>query len=167
MNKQELIIEGKKYFIDGTLNTEELSKNNTDILSKIDNEFGDIFSFISELKKSFKKDQLMLSAQDYIEDGVIDIALFRVERKNEYNLIHHYFDSIDNFCDELNVVKKQTRSGKNSGPIFLNQLALDHIRQLRSNGKTLEEIGKMYGVSRSCVNQLQQALQKKCTKYPV
>lgn len=106
--------------------------------------------------KQKKKDEIKEVILKYVKDGVLDISKFRKENKSIYSTISYYYGSINNMLDELNLIKVQKIKNK-SNVTFRNRLAYDMLCELRKE-HTMEQIAKMYGVSRALVNQLHQSL---------
>ena len=113
-------------------------------------------------KRDLKRKELRDLIMSYSNDNGFDITKFRKENKKEYNLIPHYFGSINEAMNELNLVKMVTGTVKEGNKLTLKDaLAYDRIKQLRESGKTFEEIANQYGVSKMLVNRMFTVLQDK------
>ena len=106
-------------------------------------------------KRELKRKELENLIVSYSDNNSFDITKFRQENPKEYRLIPHYFGSINKAMEELNLVKLVTGTVKEGNKLTLKDaLAYDHIKSLRDNGKTFEEISKQYGVSKMLVNRM-------------
>ena len=108
-------------------------------------------------KMNNKKTEIANAITKYVSDGIFDISKFRTENPKLYAKIQYHFGGVDNVLDELGLVRVQKSKQKNR-ITFRNMLAYDRLKELREK-YTLEEIGKIYGVTRASVNQLYQALE--------
>jgi hypothetical protein len=114
-----------------------------------------------------KKQKIVDLARTYIrEDGILDMSSFRKEQPSAYSRINYYFNGVSGLIEQINPVKvkekeKVKRASGRGCPInaqsVRNELAFDMLLLLREN-YTLEEIGKMYGVSRAHIHQLLQVM---------
>lgn len=99
------------------------------------------------------------------EEGVFDVKAFFKANQYYKNKITYYFGSLSEFYEEVGarpdykyvraikekLKKKRTMSVR-------NELALERLRQLRREGKTLQEIGDSYGVTKQAIEQLAYSL---------
>lgn len=108
------------------------------------------------MSKDNKKQEIQQKISKYVKSGVLDITTFRNDNPSLYATIPYYFGGINKMLDELGLIKVQKVHGKNNAT-FRNKLAYDKLAELRKD-HTLEEIAKMYGVTRALVNQLYQSL---------
>jgi len=106
-----------------------------------------------------KKQHIINTIKKYVDqDNAVDLKLFREECKSEYFLVNHYFGSIDNLLTQINAKRSVSSYG---GASLRNKFALAFIEDCRKKGKTYDEIGKTFNVSRAAVS----ALHKKLTQY--
>jgi hypothetical protein len=119
--------------------------------------------------KSFdnKKQKIVDLAKRYIkQDGTLDMSNFRKEQPSSYSRLNYYFNGVSGLIEQINpnkdIVKEKVKRASGRGcPInaqsVRNELAFDMLLLLREN-HTLEEIGKMYNVSRAHIHQLLQVM---------
>ncbi len=112
-----------------------------------------------------KKKEIIDLAKRYIaHDGKINMSAFRKEQPSAYSKLNYYFNGVSGLIKQINPNSAEEKRKKATGrgcPInaqsVRNELALDMLLLLREN-YTLEEIGKMYGVSRAHIHQLLQVM---------
>lgn len=118
----------------------------------------------SERHEEKKMEIIEFMKQYKDENGNVDLSRLRKEEPKVYAKIPYYFGSIDQAVIELltdssEEIKLSAKGATINRKTMRNQLAFDMLNILREK-YTLEEIGKMYGVSRAHVNQLYQSLAK-------
>lgn len=108
------------------------------------------------MTKDDKKQQIINSVMQYVDNGVFDVSEFRKVNPKLYAALPYYFGGINSLLDQLGLVKVQKSQQKNKVTLR-NRLAYDMLVELRKT-QTLEQIANKYDVSRALINQLYQAL---------
>ena len=108
--------------------------------------------------KDKRKEYLSNTILKNSNNGKINLTEFRKNFPSEYASIAYYFGNINSMLSELNLTKITKHN--NERVIFRDKLAFEMLKQLRKN-YTLEEIGKMYNVTKPLVNQLFNSLEIK------
>ena len=108
--------------------------------------------------KNNKKETLSNFILKHSDNGKINLTEFRKNFPSEYASIAHYFGNINSMLNELNLIKITKHN--NDHVILRDKLAFEMLKQLRKN-YTLEEIGKIYGVTKPLINQLYNNLEIK------
>ena len=101
--------------------------------------------------KDKRKEYLSNTILKNSNNGKINLTEFRKNFPSEYANIAYYFGNINSMLSELNLIKITKHN--NERVILRDKLAFEMLKQLRKN-YTLEEIGKMYGVTKPLINQL-------------
>jgi hypothetical protein len=113
----------------------------------------------------YKKQKIIELAKKYIaKNGTMDMSTFRKEQPSAYSRLNYYFNGVSGLLKQISPTVEVEKTKKASGrgcPInaqsVRNELAFDMLLLLREK-HTLEEIGKMYGVSRAHIHQLLQVM---------
>ena len=108
--------------------------------------------------KDKRKEYLSNTILKNSNNGKINLTEFRKNFPSEYANIAYYFGNINSMLSELNLTKITKHN--NERVILRDKLAFEMLKQLRRN-YTLEEIGKMYNVTKPLVNQLFNSLEIK------
>lgn len=108
------------------------------------------------MTKDDKKQQIIDTVMQYVDNGVLDVSKFRKANPKTYAALPYYFGGINSLIDQLGLIKVQKSQQKNKVTLR-NRLAYDMIVELRKTN-TLEQIANKYDVSRALINQLYQAL---------
>jgi hypothetical protein len=116
-----------------------------------------------KLRKQTVIQEIVRLAKPYIdkESGMFDSKAFFKTNPYYRNKIPYYFGTTAEFYEYLGVKRKSkfdvnlSKADANTKSNTLrNFLAIDHIKQLRVSGMTLQQIGDKYGVSKQNVEQL-------------
>ena len=108
--------------------------------------------------KDKRKECLSNTILQNSNNGKINLTEFRKNFPSEYASIAYYFGNINSMLSEINITKITKHN--NERVIRRDKLAFEMWKRLRKN-YTLEEIGKMYNVTKPLVNQLFNSLEIK------
>ena len=108
-------------------------------------------------KKEIKKEQLKSLMKETVTNNIFDVNAFREKHSTEYATLPYYFGSVNSAIEQNGWIK--SAKVKTKTVTLRNMLAYYALSNLREE-KTLEEIAKEFGVTRTAVNQLFNALKE-------
>jgi AraC-like DNA-binding protein len=113
---------------------------------------------VTEKQKETKK-RIIKSLTDSIdENNCIDIRKYRKQYKSDYSLISRYFGSVDEAVESVHAIKLTNYS---KGGSLKDRLAYDMICSRLEHHKSLSDIAREYGVTRSAITFLFHTLETK------
>lgn len=113
---------------------------------------------IVDKKKVNKKELILNKLKKYTNsEGLVDMAKFRIESPKEYNLLYHYFGSIDKAIEEAGLMKVSLSSKKNTMSVK-NQLAYDMFKYFFRHKTNISTIRNKFKCSDSDIENLFKSL---------
>ena len=118
-------------------------------------------SLEKQSKYEKKREELHKIMLKYVTNGCIDLIQFREENKAAYTRVPYYFGSITNAINQYGWEKLNRLTNVDNKPVvsFKDRVAHYALSQLKEK-YTLQTSGDYFGVSKACVRQLYNALDK-------